>query len=202
MADFLQIAFYIISPIGTFLAVGTAYYAIYRQTKPCIVIYYEPNPDTASLIDLVIRNIGTGTARDISFSDPLPILCWGIEKPVSTERKQVGHSIPFLAPGKELRFNAGQYGGLKARVQDGIAVNAQYTFRTPLRSGKKDKDRSMLDVSYMQLAGTKNSAAQDLSDALKGRNQTVFININRSLASISESLSELARKERSDPSLR
>ena len=196
MTESLQIAFYIVSPIGTFLAVATAYYAIYRQTRPSIAVYYEPNPDTASLIDLVIRNIGTGTARDISFSAPLPILCWGIDKPDGSESKQIDHKIPFLAPNKELRFNAGQYGGLKDRVQDGIAVTAQYTFRTPLRSGKKGKDSSMLDVNYMRHAGTKNSAAQDLSDALKGRNQTVFISMNKSLVSISKSLSELATKER------
>lgn len=85
MSESLQVAFYIVSPIGTFLAVATAYYAIYSQTKPCVVVYYEPNPDTASLIDLVIRNIGTGTARDISFSDPVPILCWGIDKPDKSE---------------------------------------------------------------------------------------------------------------------
>lgn len=195
MTESLQIAFYIVSPIGTFLAVATAYYAIYRQTKPCVVVYYEPNPDTASLIDLVIRNIGTGTARDISFSAPLPILCWGIEKPDSSESKQIDHKIPFLAPGKELRFNAGQYGGLKDRIQDGIGVNAQYTFRTPLRSSKKGTDSSMLDVNYMQHAGTKNSAAQDLSDALKGKNHTVFISMDKSLASISKSLSELTAKK-------
>jgi len=194
MAESLQIAFYIVSPIGTFLAVATAYYAIYRQTKPCVVVYYEPNHDTASLIDLVIRNIGTGTARDISFSDPLPILCWGIEKADNSERKQIDHRIPFLAPGKELRFNAGQYGGLKDRVKDGISVSANYSFRTPLRSGKKGTDSSMLDVNYMQHAGTKNSAAQDLSDALKGQNHTVFIQMNKSLASISKSLSELSDK--------
>ncbi len=194
MSEFFQIAFYIVSPIGTFLAVATAYYAVYRQTKPCVVVYYEPNPDTASLIDLVIRNIGTGTARDISFSDPLPILCWGIDKPDNSDSKQIDHQIPFLAPGKELRFNAGQYGGLKDRVKDGISVSARYTFRTPLRSGKKGTDSSMLDVNYMQHAGTKNSAAQDLSDALKGRNHTVFIQMNRSLASISKSLSELTDK--------
>ncbi|BES69334.1 hypothetical protein RE428_03520 [Marinobacter nanhaiticus D15-8W] len=194
MAESLQIAFYIVSPIGTFLAVATAYYAIYRQTKPCVVVYYEPNPDTASLIDLVIRNIGTGTARDISFSDPLPILGWGIEKADNSESKQIDHRIPFLAPGKELRFNAGQYGGLKDRVKNGISVSANYSFRTPLRSGKKGTDSSMLDVNYMQHAGTKNSAAQDLSDALKGRNHTVFIQMNKSLASISKSLSELSDK--------
>ena len=196
MAELLQLAFYIVSPIGTFLAVATAYYALYRQTRPCIAIYYEPNPETASLIDLVIRNIGTGTARDISFSAPLPILCWGIDKSDGSESKQIDHKVPFLAPSKELRFNAGQYGSLKDIVQDGIAVTAEYTFRTPLRSGKRGADSSVLDVNYMKHAGTKNSAAQDLSDALNGRNHTVFISMNQSLASISKSLSELAEKER------
>lgn len=198
MTDSLQTAFYIVSPIGTLLAVATAYYAIYRQTKPCIAVYYEPNPDTATFIDLVIRNIGTGSARDISFSNPLPILCWGVDKPDGREVKHIDHKIPFLAPGKELRFNAGQYGGLQNIIQDGMSIVAQYTFRTPLHSEKKGTDSSILDVNYMQFSGTKNSAAQDLSDALKGKNDTVFIEMNQSLASISKSLSVLAQKDRDD----
>ncbi len=38
-ASGFQIAFYIISPIATFLAVGTAYLAIYKQSKPLVLAY-------------------------------------------------------------------------------------------------------------------------------------------------------------------
>lgn len=76
-ASNFQIAFYIISPIATLLAVWTAYFAIYRQTKPSIVIYYELSPDVQTVIDLVICNYGSGTARDIEFSTPIPINCLG-----------------------------------------------------------------------------------------------------------------------------
>ncbi|WP_119395676.1 hypothetical protein [Salinibius halmophilus] len=195
MADYLQIAFYIASPIGTFLAVFTAYYAIYRQTKPAIVIYYEPNIDTASKIDLVISNIGTGTARDISFSEPLPIRCWGVEKADKSDIHFVEHDIPFLAPGREIRFAGGQYGGLSAQIGDGIEVLAEYTFRTPLQSSKRGVDLSVLNIHYMQHLSTKNSAAYDLSDALKGRNHTIFLKMNKSLDGITQELRKLVSEK-------
>lgn len=192
MLEALKIASYIISPIGTLLAVATAYYAVYQQTKPSIAVYYELSPDVATVIDLVIRNIGTGTARDISFSVPLPVQCWGIEAPDARGNKLIELSIPFLAPSKELRFTGGQYTGLKAVVKEGITVKSTYTFRSPLRAGKKETDTSLLDINYMRDTSTRNSASQVLSDALKGKNGTVFIGINKSLSGINKALTKLA----------
>ncbi len=76
-----QIVFYTLSLIATLLAVGTAYLAIHRQSMPSILVYYEPSLDRASVIDLVICNHGNGTARDIGFSEVIPIHCWEINEP-------------------------------------------------------------------------------------------------------------------------
>jgi len=40
---YFQVAFYIISPIVTFLAVAIAYLAIYKQSKPNVIVHYEPS---------------------------------------------------------------------------------------------------------------------------------------------------------------
>ena len=192
-ATTFQIAFYIVSPIATFLAVGTAYLAIYRQSKPSIVIYYEISPDVGSVIDLVICNHGSGAARDIEFSNPIPIHCWGIESPQPVGSTEfVDTKIPVLAPGKELRYQAGQYGGLLSQVNDNFCVTAKYTYRTPLRNRKSGEDISILDIRYMKYMNTKNSAAHDLSDALKGRNNTIFLQLDKSLKSMDKKLGLIA----------
>lgn len=188
-----QIAFYIISPIATLLAVGTTYLAIYRQAKPSIVIYYELSPDVSSIIDLVICNHGSGTARDIKFSTPIPINCWGMESPQTIDTsKFMSSKIPVLAPGKELRYQAGQYGGLLSQINDNFSVTAKYIYRTPLRNKKSGEDTSILDIRYMAYMNTKNSAAHDLSDALKGRNNTIFLTLNNTLKSIDNKLESIA----------
>lgn len=192
-ATTFQIAFYIVSPIATFLAVGTAYLAIYRQSKPSIVIYYELSPDVQTVIDLVICNHGSGAARDIEFSTPIPINCWGLESPQPVDSSKFMNSkIPVLAPGKELRYQAGQYKGLISQVINDFSVTAKYTYRTPLRNKKSGEDISILDINYMKHMNTKNSAAHDLSDALKGRNNTIFFKVNRNLESIDNKLGLIA----------
>jgi hypothetical protein len=191
-AKFFQIAFYIVSPIATFLAVGTAYYALYRQSKPSIFIYYELS-DAGSVVDLVICNHGSGSARDIEFSPSIPIRCWGIESPDTIGPTTLLDSkIPVLAPSKELRYQAGQYGGLCSQIGESFSVTANYKFRTPLRRSKRGSDTSILDIRHMKYLLSKNSAAYDLSDALKGKNGTIFFQLNKSLKAIDCRLGEIA----------
>jgi hypothetical protein len=72
---YFQIAFYIISPIVTLLAVSVAYLAIYRQAKPNVIVHYETSDNVGSVIDLIICNYGGGTARDVTFSEAIPVGC-------------------------------------------------------------------------------------------------------------------------------
>ena len=200
--EYFQIAFYIISPIVTFLAVSIAYLAIYRQSKPNISVYYEPSNDTASVIDLVICNSGGGSARDLEFSGSIPINCWGIEKPMDIDDSRfLKIKIPLLAPGKELRWQAGQYGGLSSQIGDGFSVTASYKYRTPLSMQKKGKEISVLDIRYMTRMHSSNSPAYDLADAMKGRNNTIFLKTNKQLEAINKSLARIASALEGDESL-
>ncbi|WP_200241908.1 hypothetical protein [Lamprobacter modestohalophilus] len=190
---YFQIAFYIISPFLTFLAVAIAYLAIYRQSKPNIVIHYEPSDDAGSIIDLVIHNYGGGTAKDVQFSKAIPIGCFGIDQARPVENSNfLKVKIPILAPGKTLRYMGGQYSGLLVHIGDGYPVTATYNYRTPLRIKKKGKDTSILDIHYMAGMHSSNSAAYDLADAMKGRNNTVFIKTNKALEVISKQLTRIA----------
>ena len=190
----VQLIFYILSPIGTFAAVATAYYAIYRQTKPSIVVFYEVSSEKASFIDLVIKNIGNGTARDIKFSEQIPICCFGISKPA--DRSQIIYldddfKIPILSPNKEMRFIGGQYVGLKNELKDSFEIKVRYNFSSPLKSDKRAEDISFLTVEHLLYQNTKNSADQDISDAVKGRNNTVFSQMNLRLEKIEKVLLKL-----------
>src|SRR3546814_16354632 len=85
-----QIIAYVVSPLATLLAVWVAYLAVHRGSQPQLLVYYQPNPDVPSLIDLVIENIGGGSALDETFSEPLPIDWWGIEKPEGSGYFKIG----------------------------------------------------------------------------------------------------------------
>ncbi len=190
---YIQMAFYIISPIVTFLAVAIAYLAIYKQSKPNVVVHYEPSNDVGSVIDLVICNYGGGSARDLEFSVAIPINCWGIEKPNTVDKSSfLKIKIPLLAPGKALRYQAGQYSGLLSQISETLAVTVSYKYRTPLHVEKKGRDISILDIKYMINMHSGNSPAYDLADAMKGRNNTVFLKTNEQLKTINEQLSRIA----------
>ncbi|MCV2401788.1 hypothetical protein OFY17_02715 [Marinomonas sp. C2222] len=167
-----------------------AYYALYRQAKPSISIYYEPNPDVGSIIDLVIKNTGGSAATNLTFSVPIPIKRFGIEKADSSRNDCFDYTIHYLAAGRELRYWGGQFAGLKAAIPEGLEVVSQYGFKSPLRK-RKGKDVSILDIRYLKGVNSSNSAATDLSDALKGKNNTIFSEIHESLNSVAKELKTL-----------
>jgi hypothetical protein len=190
---YFQIAFYIISPIVTLLAVSVAYLAIYRQAKPNVMVHYETSDNVGSVIDLIICNYGGGTARDVTFSEAIPVGCWGIEVADKIDvSKFLDIKIPVLAPGKSLRYQAGQYGGLLSQLNENLPVTASYLYRTPLRRKKKGSDLSILDINYMAGMHSGNSPAYDLADAMKGRNNTIFLKTNDQLTKVNKNLARIA----------
>lgn len=190
---YFQIAFYIISPLVTLLAVSVAYFTIYRQAKPNVIVHYETSDNVGSVIDLIICNYGGGTARDVTFSEAIPVGCWGIEAAETIDvSKFLNIKIPVLAPGKSLRYQAGQYGGLLSQLNENLPVTANYLYRTPLRRKKKGSDLSILDINYMAGMHSGNSPAYDLADAMKGRNNTIFLKTNDQLTKVNKNLARIA----------
>ena len=190
---YFPIAFYIISPVVTLLAVSVAYLAIYRQAKPNVIVHYQPSDNVGSVIDLIICNYGGGTARDVTFSEAIPVGCWGIEAANTIDvSKFLNIKIPVLAPGKSLRYQAGQYGGLLSQLNENLPVTASYLYRTPLRRNKKGSDLSILDINYMSGMHSGNSPAYDLADAMKGRNNTIFLKTNAQLTKVNNNLDRIA----------
>ncbi len=193
----LQLIFYVVSPLATFLAVATAYLALSKQSRPLVLVYYEP-ADFGSAIDIVICNHGNGAARNIKFSEPIPVHCWGIEKPSDdiSEDDFMSFIIPVLAPGKELRYDGGQYAGITSIIGDGKEISAKYKYKSPLKIQKEGIDVSILDIRHMKRMSARHSVRQNLSDAMTGTNDTIFARINKTLTTINQSLQAISKSKK------
>ncbi len=194
MSLLAQIIAYVISPLATLLAVWVAYLSLLRRAEPQLLVYYQPNPDVPSLIDLVIENIGGGNAIGVTFSEPLPISCFGIEKPNDEGSVVSRQGFPAISPGQRYTFNGGQYSGLHSKLSSGLAVRASYKFRNPLGFTRKHDEAFMLSIEYMKGMPTRTSANQAIVDALKGPNTTTLQEIRNELRDINKHLQLVAKQ--------
>jgi hypothetical protein len=169
-----QVVAYIISPLATLLAVWVAYLALLRGAQPQLLVYYGPNPDVPSIIDLVIENTGGSNAIEVTFSEPLPISCFGIEKPDGQGSVVSRNGFPAVSPGQRYVFAGGQYAGLHSKLGNGLAVTASYKYRNPLGFVRKRDEPFRLSIEHMKGMPTRTSANQAIVDALKGPNTTTL----------------------------
>lgn len=199
MSLLAQIIAYVVSPLATLLAVWVAYLAVHRGSQPQLLVYYQPNPDVPSLIDLVIENIGGGSALDVKFSEPLPIDWWGIEKPDGTGSFVSRDGFPALSAGQRYTFNGGQYSGLESNVGKGLKVKVTYKYQNPLGILRKADETIMLCIEHLRRMPTRTSASQAIVDALKGPNKTTVQEIRDELRAINKHLHLLSKQnERKD----
>jgi len=188
-----QTIFYVISPLVTLLAVSVAYIALVKQSRPQILVQYQPNPDIQTFIDLVIENIGGGMARSVVFSQPLPAKCFGIGKADGPGTTVLGDGLPAIAAGQRFIFDGGQYGGLSSRIGEKLELEVSYQYRNPIGINRKRKDLCVLSVAHLQHMPTRTSAEQAIVDALNGPNTTTLQRIEKELANINSALSKLAK---------
>lgn len=188
-----QFWFYILSPIGTLLAIYVAYIALIKQAQPHITIYYEPDDRQASVINLVVENAGGGTARDITFSQPLPVACFGIEKPDCSGDEVLGTGLPAIAAGQRYIYMGGQYAGLDDKLGDGLNVKVVYSYNNPIGITRKRVESCVLHVKHLALMPSVKSMEQAVVDALGQTNQTTIHQIRDRLSSINKSLEVLAK---------
>ena len=202
MSLLAQIIAYVVSPLATLLAVWVAYLAVHKGSQPQLLVYYQPNPDVPSVIDLVIENIGGGSALEVTFSEPLPIDWWGIEKPGGAGSFVSEDGFPALSPKQRYTFNGGQYSGLASRVGKGITVKASYKYRNPLGILQKAEETIVLGIEHLRRMPTRTSASQAIVDALKGPNKTTMQEIRDELRAINKHLHVFAKQhERQDDQL-
>jgi len=160
------------------LAVITGFYVrltkqlLDAQTDPYVVVSTIHDSNRPTIIQLVIKNIGSGLARDIKFhcSRPIPTRAWGItiddaKDAATMEAGPLIEGIPGLAPGEERRIDWGQYGGLmKALGDEPVFITSFFT--------KNGKDMpsvvSAVDVkSYKDTTAAQSLNAEIASDIRK-----------------------------------
>jgi hypothetical protein len=175
--------------------VWVAYLSLLRTAQPQLLVYYRPNPDIPSIIDLVVQNIGGGVALGVKFSEPLPISWFGIERPDGEGSFVSEYGFPAIAPGQQYVFAGGQYAGLHSRLGAGLPITASFSFRNPLGMMRKRSEMFTLGLEHMKGMPTRTSANQAIVDALKGPNKTTLQEIRNELRGINQKLALAAKMQ-------
>ncbi len=109
----------------TFIYVRLTGKILSTHSDPCVIVTVVHDEDRPTIIQLVVRNIGSGLAHDIKFefSRPLPARAFGLTKDNVKEATEMRdgpliNGIPALGPGECRKIDWGQYGGLSAALGD------------------------------------------------------------------------------------
>lgn len=185
---------YIVSPLATLLAVWVAYLALLRRSQPQLLVYYAPNPNIETLIDLVIENIGGATATNVTFSKPIPVTWFGIEKPDEDGSFIAQSGFPAISAGQRYVYDGGQYAGLFSKIGEALPVAVEYRYRNPFGFMRKRCESFVLSMAHMEHMPTRTSAQQAIVDALKSSNRTTIHEIRDELRVLNKSLHSLAKQ--------
>jgi len=103
----------------TFIYVRLTKGILQNQSNPCVIVSVIHDEERPTILQLVIKNVGTSLAQDITFdfSKPIPARAWGIvEKDAKIVEPMISgpliEGIPALGPGEQRQIDWGQYGGL------------------------------------------------------------------------------------------
>tara|TARA_R110002049_G_scaffold2675_1_gene19969 strand:+ start:7165 stop:7854 length:690 start_codon:yes stop_codon:yes gene_type:complete len=198
VTNILQTLFYVVSPLVTLLAVSVAYIALIKQSRPHILIQYRPNPNIGTLIDLVIENLGSGLARNVKFSRPLPVNYFGNETADDGGIDILSEGLPAIAAGQHFIFCGGQFGGLNEKLQQPLEIQITYEYRNPLGIKRTRKETCILSVAHIRHMPSRDSAEHAIVDALKGPNTTTLQRIQRELANISRALGNIVETQENE----
>ena len=151
-------------------------YSVYAgNTSPDVIVHLEQDPDSKSILNLVIENIGKGSAKHIVFTpeSPLPQSAFGIEN--APMPKQMDHGpiitgIPYMAPNSKRVMMLGQYAGLKNWLnENSIVINIKCERANKVFGiSKYVLTSSSIDVfSFATSESSDNSNAKGIKDELK-----------------------------------
>jgi hypothetical protein len=140
-------------------------YVVYRSvTDPEVIIYADIDLKRPSIVNLIIKNIGTGPAVDITFHPerPLPCKAFSIEPPKEMPTQMTDGpiivGIPYLAPGQKLTITWGQYGGLEKYLgTSSLSVTTKYKRSRGIRPHSAFmQSESKLDIQAFSSAESSN----------------------------------------------
>ena len=158
-------------------------YMLYQETKkmrlaqiqPEIALYISPQKQWINLVDLIIKNIGPGTAYNIRFSvSPEFLVGHRDSKSRLADLPIIRNGIGYMGPSQEYAFFLFFILDYKGQPQPILDVSVFYesVFGTEY---KKDFH---FDFSFLIGLGTENDYTHEISESLK--------EIERNIANISE----------------
>lgn len=143
-----------LSALFAAIYVWLTYRLVRAQTEPHVVVYVQHDESRATLLMLVIENVGRGLATDVTFktSRPVPAEAWGIEETPGKEAQPMKDGpliigIPTLGPGDSRKITWGQFGGLKNAL-GGEAIDVTCNFKSGRR--KMSATKSKLEVGSFE----------------------------------------------------
>jgi hypothetical protein len=124
----------IVSSILALIAIWISYIVFRSQVDPEVVVYATEDNERPSFINLVIENIGRGSAHDVDFEADrqFPMDAWGITGPIGVPGKfdkgAFVHGIPVMHPSERRVYAWGQYGGL-LRALENRPITVEVTYK-------------------------------------------------------------------------
>lgn len=174
-----------IAAISTYLS----FLLLRAQNEPHIVMYVKHDESRQTVLMIVIENVGTTTASDLTFtlSRPLPGRAYGLTEQAAAARPPTVmtkgpliEGIPTLGPKDSRKINWGQYYGLKRALgeQGSITITCHY------KHGKRPMPPSsaVLEVdSFTEVAALENEGARTIrelrriADALQKQKNPLWV---------------------------
>lgn len=164
----------------TVVATVINYYVLKVSLEPEVVAFPEHDEKRPTLIMLVLKNVGKGSAYSVRFypERPVPSRAWGIEEPSKAakpfESGPLVAGIPFFPPGAQRIIDWGQFGGLRDALKGELRVSIQYYARTPFGGVRLITSESVLDVeSFSATSAAKRHEVEIKSKALEEISRTI-----------------------------
>ena len=158
-------------------------YAIYSDSSsPDIITYIEQDKEARTIINLVIKNIGRGSARNVTFKKHAANIALTNKK---IDQGILTSGIPYLAPGAERVIMLGTYHELESYFNNApIKVDAIYSrTKSILFFSRKIKSSCYLDItSFSGVFAGDNSNENKIHKEL-GKIRSELSNINKTLNS-------------------
>ena len=136
-----------------------AYYLVWRFRRiPDVVVYAVPDLQRPAVINLVLKNRGSGIARNVSFESDkkIPARAFGFEdapKPGYMADGPLIDGIASFKPGEKRVITWGQYGGLKKGLGDDyLEITATYSGK-PVFGITRDRHRTTSRIDLRIVKG-------------------------------------------------
>ncbi|MBN3125727.1 hypothetical protein [Pectobacterium brasiliense] len=179
-AEVIQNGGFIINLFMALIAIAASLisYLVYSENSiPDVVVYIEQDKDAKQILNLVIKNIGKGAAKNIMFKceTPLPQHAFDTTDTAEMTKGALVTGIPYLAPGGERSMMFGKYHELaKWFGNEKITVDITCERAKGILFGnRKIKNTSYLEVfSFSTVSASDNSIGNKIREELvKIRNE-------------------------------